>query len=138
MASVVYLASMVLMGVLALLVIADVAMRRDWHSYSPEIGRPEVGGVSGLAHNPLAWALGFFLLVGLALATVLAALSGGGTTLFVVLAGFLVVGFGMFGVYALARSRGHAAAYAAGEAVVAFGFLFMIALTAFLLTNFGA
>lgn len=138
MASVVYLASMILMGVLALLVIADVAMRRDWYSYSPEIGRPKVGGLTGLSRNPLAWALGFILLVGLALATVLAALSGGGTTLFVGLVGLLVLGFGMSGVYALARSRGHPAAYAAGEAVIAFGFLFLVLVAGYLLANFGA
>lgn len=138
MASAVYIASMILMGVLALIVIGATATSRDWYSYTPEIGRPEVGGLTGLSQNPTAWVVAFFLLVALALGTVLAALSGGGTTLFLGLAGILVLGFVMIGVYAAGRSRGHPHAYAVGEVVITLGFLFLILVAGYLLANFGA
>lgn len=138
MASAVYLVSMALMGVIALVVIGATATGRDWHRYTPEIGREDVDPLTALSRSPLAWVLTFFLLIALALGAVFAALSGGGTTLFVALAGFLVLGFLLLGVYGAGRSRGHPHAYAVGEAVIAFGFLVLVALTAFLLTNFGA
>lgn len=138
MASAVYIASMILMGVLAVLVIAATATSRNWYSYTPEIGRPDVGGLTGLSQSPLAWTVGFFLLVALALATVLAALSGGGTTLFLGLAGILLLGFVMIGVYAAGRARGHPHAYAVGEVVITLGLLFLILVSAYLLANFGA
>jgi hypothetical protein len=138
MASAVYLASMILMGVLALVVIAATATSRDWYSYTPEIGRPEVGGLTGLSQNPTAWVVAFFLVVGLALATVFSALSGGGTTLFLALAGLLLLSFVMIGVYAAGRSRGHPHAYAVGEVVITLGLLFLLVVSAYLLANFGA
>lgn len=138
MASAVYLVSMALMGVLALVVIAATATGRDWYSYTPEIGREDVDPLTALSRSPLAWMLGFFLLVALALGAVFAALSGGGTTLFVALAGLLVLGFLLFGVYAAGRSRGHPHAYAVGEAVITLGFLFLIVVAGYLLANFGA
>lgn len=138
MASAVYLVSMALMGVLALVVIAATATGRDWRRYTPEIGREDVDLLTGLSRSPLVWVLSFFLLVVLALVAVFVALSGGGTTLFVALAGLLVLGFILLGVYAVGRSRGHPHAYAVGEAVITLGFLFLILVSVYLLSNFGA
>jgi hypothetical protein len=138
MASTVYLASMVVMGVLALLVIALTATGRDWVSYSPQIGPPSPGRLAGLAQDVRVWVLAFFVLVLVATAGTITAASGGSTTLLLAGLGVVVFGFLTLGVYFTGRSRGHAHSYAVGETVITIGALILVALAAFLLTNFGA
>lgn len=138
MASSVYLASMIVMGVLALLVVAVTALGRDWYDYTPRIGRPEPDLLTGLSEDPRAWVVIFLLLVLLGTGATLSALSGGTTTLFLAVAGLLVLGFLVVGVYAAGRARGHPHAYAVGEVVITLGFVFLIALAGFLFANFGA
>ena len=138
MASTVYLVSMGLMGLLALIVVATTVMSRDWADYTPRIGREKVGFLAGLARSETGWTLGFFLLVLLGTAATFSALSGGGTTLFLGLVALVVLGVLTIGVYAAGRSRGHPHAYAVGEVVITLGFLVLVAVTGYLLANFGA
>lgn len=138
MASPVYLASMVVMGVLALVVIAYTATGRDWKHYTPEISRPEGDTLSRLASSTAVWILLFFALVALGLAATLVALGGGSTTFLVGVVGLLVLGFLVLGIYAAGRSRGHPHSTAVGEVILTLGALFLVVLAAYLLTSFGA
>ena len=138
MASTVYLLSMGVMGLLALAVVALTVLSRDWADYTPRIGRPKLGVLARLARSETAWVLGFFLLVLAGTAATLSALSGGGTTLFLGLVALLVLGLFTIGVYAAGRSRGHPHAYAIGEVVISLGLLVLVAVTGYLLANFGA
>lgn len=138
MASSVYLVSMVVMGLLALLVIALTATGRDWVNYSPRIGPPKPGRLAGLARNVQVWVLVFFLLVLLATAGTLAAAGGGSTTLLLAGLAILVFGFFTLGVYLTGRSRGHPHSYAVGETIITLGGVVLLVLAVYLLTSFGA
>lgn len=138
MAPAAYLASAVLMGTLALLVLVAVSVGRDWHHYTPRLGRPEAGRLARLARDDRVWILAFVVLVVAATAGTLAALGGGSTAVTFGGAGVIVLAFLLVGVYAVGRSRGHPHAYAVGEAVVTLGVVFLVALTGWLLTSFGA
>jgi archaellum biogenesis protein FlaJ (TadC family) len=138
MASPVYLASMVVMAVLALVVVAFTATGRDWKHYTPAISPPEGDTLSRLANSTLAWVLAFFVIVGLGIGATLVALGGGSTTFLVGVVGLLVLGFLVLGIYAAGRSRGHPHSTAVGEAILTLSVLFLVVLTAYLLTSFGA
>lgn len=138
MASTVYLVSMAVMGLLALLVVALTATGRDWYDYTPRIGPPKRDTLSELASSPRAWVVLFFLVVAVVLGATLSTLGGGSATPAIAVVGLLVLGFLIVGVYAAGRSRGHPHAYAVGETVLTLGALLLLVLTAYLLTSFGA
>jgi hypothetical protein len=138
MASTVYLVSMAVMGILALLVVALTATGRDWFDYSPRIGSPDRDTLSTLASSPRAWVVLFFLLVAVVLGATLSTLGGGSAAPVLALIGLLLVGFLVLGTYAMGRSLGHPHAYAIGETVITLGALLLVVLAAYLLTSFGA
>lgn len=138
MASTVYLVSMAVMGILALLVVALTATGRDWYDYTPRISPPERDTLSELASSPRAWVVLFFLVVAVVLGATLSTLGGGSATPALALVGLLVLGFVVLGVYAAGRSRGHPHAYAVGESVITLGALLLLVITVYLLTSFGA
>lgn len=138
MASPVYLASMVVMGLLALVVFAFTATGRDWKHYTPAISPPEGDTLHRFANSTLAWVLVFFAIVGLGIAAILVALGGGSTTFLVGVVALLVLGFLVLGVYTAGRSRGHPHSTAVGEAIITLSALFLIVLAGYLLTSFGA
>lgn len=138
MASTVYLASMVVMGLTALLVIGFSATGRDWYDYSPRIGPPKRDTLTELAASPRVWVLLFFLLVAAVLGATVSALGGGSLGPILALVALLVLGFLVLGVYAASRSRGHPHAYAVGETVITLGALFLVVIVGYLLTSFGA
>lgn len=138
MAPAAYLASTVLMGTLALVVFVAVAVGRDWRHYTPRLSRPEGGLLARLARDGRVWILAFVALVVAATAGTLATLGGGSTTVLFGGAGAIVLAFLLVGVYAVGRSRGHPHSYAVGEAIAALGAVFLLALTGWLLTSFGA
>jgi len=127
-------ASTVLMG----LVLAGVfvAGMRRYHrtGYRYEEEASGTGAVRSFLAEPVAWTLGFILLV---------LVFGGGTVLYV--GGFLdpatvaIVGLGLaaagvivfagylvYGMYRAARGRGHTSAGAAGEAVITLGLVVLL------------
>lgn len=138
MASTVYLVSMAVMGLLALLVVTFTATGRDWNDYTPRISPPEGDTLTELSSSPRVWVVLFFLVVALVLGATLATLGGGSATPVLALIGLLVIGFLVIGTYAAGRSRGHPHAYAVGETVLTLGALLLLVLTAYLLTSFGA
>lgn len=138
MASYVYLASAVVMGLLGIIVFVATARGRNWYEYTPQISPPEPGVVGKLTHDIRAWVLGFLILVVGATAAVLAAVSSGNLAFIFGLLGLLVVGFLTFGVYSAGRSRGHPHAYAVGEAVIALGTIVLLGITGNLVLSFGA
>lgn len=138
MVSYVFLASAVVMGLLAVAAFAATALWRDWVDYRPSISPPERGTIARLATDFRVWVFGFILLVGLVVAAVLAAVEGGNLMLIFGLLGLLVVGFLIVGVYSAGRSRGHPHAHAVGEAIIALGAVVLLGIAVNLLTSFGA
>ncbi|MFB6311997.1 MAG: hypothetical protein ABEH64_12555, partial [Salinirussus sp.] len=100
MASTVYIASMVVMGLLALLVIGLSATGRDWYDYSPQIGPPKRDTITALAGSVRVWVLLFFVLIAAVLGATLSALGGGSMMPVLVLVALLALGFLVLGVYA--------------------------------------
>lgn len=138
MAPAAYLASAVLMGVLALGVLVFVAKGRPWHAYRPRLGRPEGSQLARLARDSRVWTIAFFALIFGATAATLAVLSGASPSIVLGGTGALILGFTVIGVYAMGRSRGHPHAFAVGEAVITLGVVFLVALTGWLVASFGA
>lgn len=138
MVSYVFIASAVIMGLLAVAAFAATALWRDWFDYRPQISPPERGTISRLATDFRVWVLGFILLVGLLTGAVLAAVGGGNVGAILGLLGLLVVGFLILGVYSAGRSRGHPHAHAVGEAIIALATVVLLGIAVNLLTSFGA
>ncbi len=134
----VYLASMIVMGVLALGVGLWSARSRQWESYTPPSVDSAGGALSRLASDERTWIVSFVVLALGITGITLAVLGGGPTTMIYAVAGLLVVGFLVVGTYAAGRSVGHPHAHAVGEAVAAFGGVFLLAVVGYLLTSFGA
>jgi len=130
-----YLLSTALMGVLVLGVAVMIARGRAWHEYRPELFRGE-GLPSG--DDPTLLTVGFLLLVLVAIGVTLFAAGGGSVAAFLGVAGLLVVGFLVVGVYATARSNGHAYSLAVGEAIATLGAVLLVVLVGWLLTTAGA
>lgn len=137
MASYVYLASAVVMGLVAITVFVATARGREWYDYSPQIGRPEPGFLRGLTGDVRAWVLGFLVLVVAITAAVLAAVDGGNLLFIFGVLGLLIVSFLTFGVYAAGRSRGHPHSHAVGEALITLGTVILIGIAINLIVSFG-
>lgn len=138
MVSYVYLASAVVMGLLAVTVFVATARGRNWYDYTPRIGRPEPGLVGRLTGDLRTWIFGFVVLVLAITGAVLTAVDGGNLGFIFGLLGLFVIGFLTFGVYSAGRSRGHPHAHAVGEAIIALGTVVLLVIATQLLTSFGS
>jgi len=136
-----YLASMGLMGVFVVAVVAWMVRGRRWYQYSPGAstsGRSPVGDresrFEAYADRPLAWVAAFAVLVVGLLVGVVASISGpvetqsiAGLTVAVV-GGAGLCGYLLFGVYLSATRRGHPRSLAVAESATVAGVLFLIAI----------
>lgn len=134
MVSSTYLVSTALMGVLVLGVAFALARGRAWRAYRPQLLDAEVSPTS----DPTVWLVGFILLIALSIAVTLFAAGGGSVTSFLAVAGALVVGFLLVGIYTTARSNGHPHAYAVAESAITLGVLVLVAIVGWLLATAGA
>lgn len=138
-----YLASTLLMGTLAVLVLVAVIRSRRWYHYSAEpdegtqVGWAREGeGQPPLLERPTTWILGFFGLMLLAVGGVFAFVTNpdapGELMSMPVLAGggALVGAYLLYGTYSAAKSRGHSSSIAAAETVTLAGGLFLVAVSA--------
>jgi|AntRauTorcE11898_2_1112593.scaffolds.fasta_scaffold30768_2 hypothetical protein len=133
--------SALVMGVLAVIVVAAVARSRPWESYRPaavgvELGEtPGGGGAASRTDGTGLW-VGLFLVLALgALAGVGLFVSSAGASAGL-LSGPIAVGAALFvgaylvlGVYVTARGRGHPSSMAAAETATVCGVLFLIAVS---------
>lgn len=124
MATIVYLASALVMGVLLLGTLLALARAAD---QSVPFVRAESGGLTESLSGPTGWILGFVLLVAGAIGGAVAFVGGfgigssvGSTALVAVLLAGLF-GYVLFGTYTMARSRGLPSAHAAGVSMWAGG-----------------
>jgi FtsH-binding integral membrane protein len=124
------------MSVLILGVAFVLARGRAWYGYRPDLLKRGTG--EDLTRDPLFLMVGFVLLIGVSMAVTLIAAGGGSVTTFLAVAGALVVGFLLSGIYTTARSNGHPHAYAVGEAVITLGVLVLVAIVGWLLMTAGA
>jgi len=139
-----YLASTVLMGVLAAVVVGWMLRSRGWYRYSPSAAgsAPGTGSESGWARldraagRPTTWAVAFLLLVAAAGAGLLAYIGGPVESqplvgqLIAAGGGLLLVSYLLFGVYLAATRRGHPRSMAVAESAVVAGTLFLVGVTA--------
>lgn len=154
-----YLASALVMGVLAVLIVAAIGSDRRWYSYVPDsgVGRgaghgTEAGGAShepeeelpaprtdeaqaSLFERTSTWIAVFVVLVLGAVAGVFAFVSNPESTgsitggPVVIIGGLVVVGYLLVGVNIMARQRGHSDSLAAAETGIVAGFLLLLAVT---------
>ncbi|MHB9288772.1 hypothetical protein ACKVMT_17220 [Halobacteriales archaeon Cl-PHB] len=134
----VYLASMVVMGVLAIGVGLWAARGRQWESYTPASAAERGGTLSELAGDGRTWIVAFIIVALGVTGVTIAALGGGSTTLVYGVAGALVATFLVVGTYARGRSLGHPHAHSVGEAVAVLGSVFVLTVVGWLVTSFGA
>jgi cbb3-type cytochrome oxidase subunit 3 len=141
-----YLASTILMGLFLVAVVALVRFsdRREYEAPSSREGGLARRAATWVVESPMAWILGFLLLVFVAGGTSVLYVGGilpspsaattqlAGTALAAVFA-LVLVGYLVWGAYATARSRGYqrSGAVAVGAWVV--GLLFVVAIAAQLL-----
>lgn len=138
-----YLASTLLMGALAVLVLVAVVRSRRWYHYSPEPDEDTqvTWGQAGEARpprleQPTGWILGFFALVLAAVGGVFAfvtnpAAPAGLLSGPVVAVAALLLGlYLLLGVYTSAKQRGHPDSIAAAETATVFSALFLAAVAA--------
>ena len=137
MAAGTYLASTVVLGLLAAGVFYAAVNGRAWKRYAPQV--LSKGRRGGLASDSRDWILGFVVVTVLAIAGLVGVLESGAGASVVIFAGAAVaiVGFLIVGTYTTARSRGHPHAYAVGEAVGVLGAVVLVAMVVNLLTRFG-
>lgn len=142
-----FLVSTALMGALVLSVLAWVAKQRGWYHYSPATAIVPAGetipgraGSGSLADDPRALALAFGVLVVGSVGGVIAYVSGPveqqatiGSAV-ALGAGGVLVGYLLFGIYVAATGRGHPRSLAVAESATVAGVLFLVAVTAQLLT----
>ena len=137
-----YLASSLLMGTLAVLVLVALVRSRRWYRYSPrpdgEAGvawAPDGDAGPPLLERPEAWIAAFFGLALLAVGGVFAfvtspaAPDGLLSVPVLVLAGLLLGPYLLLGVYTAAKGRGHPSSVAAAETATVLGALFLVAVT---------
>ncbi|GCF14023.1 hypothetical protein Harman_19580 [Haloarcula mannanilytica] len=137
-----YLASMALMSVLVIAVVAWMVRGRAWYQYSPRAsGSNRSAAVEreskseALADQPMVWVGAFAVLVVGLLVGVVASISGPVETqaiagLAVAVAGGAVLcGYLLFGVYLSATRRGHPRSLAVAESATVAGMLFLIAVS---------
>jgi hypothetical protein len=140
----VYIASTVVMGLLVVGVVALVLRSRRWQQYQPQAayGQLDAGGsqpqslFGRFVSTPSVWTVTFFVLaLGLLVgATVAVSGTGGGSGLGMIAGlGVVLVGYVVGGVYAVLRQHGRPKAQAVAASVVAFGALFLLAVTVNLL-----
>ena len=134
-----YLASTVVMGLLAASVLYATVNGRSWKRYSPQAVSTE-GNQGGFVTGGRTWIVAFGLLSIAAVGGTLTILQSGGngTVLIFGAAAALVVGFLLLGTYATARSRGHPHSHAIGETVGMAGAVVILAIVGNLLIRFGA
>lgn len=138
-----YLASTLLMGTLAVLVLVAILRSRQWYHYSaePDEGTqvdwaPEGEARPPLLERPTTWILGFFALMLAAVGGVFVfvtspAAPGALLNMPVLAVGGLLIGFYLlFGVYSSAKGRGHPSSIAAAETATVAGALFLVAVSA--------
>lgn len=131
--------SALVMGVLAVIVIAAVARSRPWQRYQPgvteesETGRSpgSAGGDDGTG----LW-IGLFLLLSLGAVAGVGVFVTSATTSMGLLSGPIVIGSALFvgiylvlGVYVTATQRGHPKSMAAAETATVVGALFLLAVS---------
>jgi FtsH-binding integral membrane protein len=136
MATSTYLLSTVMMSVLVLGVAFVLARGRAWRQYRPQLFGPDAD--VDLTSDPFALAVGFILLLGVSLVVTLFAAGGGSIAIFLAVAGAIVVGFLLAGIYSTARSNGHARSYAVGETVLILGGILLVTIVGWLLMTAGA
>lgn len=137
-----YLASTLLMGLLAVLVLVAVIRSRQWYHYSAEpdegtqVGWAREGDTTPpLLERPTTWILGFVGLMGLAVGGVFAFVTNPDapaallSTPVMAGGGALVGAYLLYGTYAAVKSRGHSRSIAAAETVTLAGGLFLVAVS---------
>jgi hypothetical protein len=135
-----YLASMALMGVLGVAVVAWMVRGRGWYQYSPGAstsGRSPAddreGRFESYADQPMVWVGTFAVLVVGLLIGVVASISGPVETqataglAVAVVGGAGLCGYLLFGIYLSATRRGHPRSLAVAESATVAGVLFLIA-----------
>lgn len=138
-----YLASTLLMGALAVLVLVAVIRSRQWYHYSPEPDEgtqvtwaPEGEERPPFLERPTTWILGFFALMLVAVGGVFIFVTNPAApanllSMPVVAVGGLLLGvYLLFGVYSSAKGRGHSSSIAAAETATVVGALFLVAVSA--------
>jgi hypothetical protein len=137
----VYIASTLVMGLLAVGVFALVMRSRHWHQYTPQAayGQLDAGGsrpmsaLGRFANTPSVWTLTFFLLALALLVGATVAASGGTGVLsgmgIAAALGVVVVGYLVGGVYAAMRQHGRSNAQAVAASAAALGVVFLLVLT---------
>lgn len=137
-----FLASTVLMGALAVLILVAVLRSRRWYRYSPpsagEAGpgwTPEGRPQSSVLARPTTWIAGFVLLALLAVGGVFAFVTNPDAPAELTSApvlgvgGALVGSYLLAGVYYAAKERGHPSSIAAAETATVVGALFLVAVS---------
>ena len=137
-----FLASTLLMGVLAVLVLVVVVRNRRWYAYAPgpaqgaQAWAPEDEARPPVLERPTTWILGFVGLMLVAVGGVYACVTNpdapaGLLSLPVlVVGGLLVCAYLLVGTYFSAKERGHPSSIAAAEAATVAGALLLVAVSA--------
>lgn len=136
MATSTYLLSTALMSVLVLGVAFVLARGRAWRQYRPQLFGPDAD--LDITNDAFALSVGFILLLVVSIAVTLFAAGGGSMTAFLAVAGALVVGFLLAGIYSTARTNGHPHSYAVGETILVLGALVLVTIAGWLLATAGA
>lgn len=143
MANVPYLASALVMGLLAVGVVVLVVRGRGWEDYSPRAayalaagGGVPRSGLSRVASSPNTWTLAYVLVALGFLGGALVVL-GGGVDVMAVIAALvaIVLFFLVAGVYIAMRGNGRPSSQAAAGSALMLGFLFVAAITAKLIVG---
>lgn len=139
MATGTFLASSLVMGLVAASAFFLVARGRAWERYYPSAVGTARSTRDRLEGGNLLLAI-FVLLSIAAIGGVLLVLEGAASSTLLIFAGagIAVVGFLVLGTYAAARSRGQPHAHAVGTAVGVLGGVVLLVIVGNLLTQFGA
>lgn len=134
-----FLASTVIMGLLAAGVFYVAVNGRSWKRYSPQALGTDWSGF-GFVSDSRAWILGFVVLTVAAVVAIPTVLEGGADASGLIFGSMaaLTVSFLLFGTYATARSRGHPHSHAVAEAIGMFGAVVILAIVGNLVIQFGA
>lgn len=137
MATGTFLASSVVMGLVAAAVFYVTVNSRPWKRYRPQVvGTDQVGSV---AADDRTWIVSFIVLSLAAVGGVLVVLESGANATLLIFAGaaLVIVGFLVLGTYSAARSRGHPHSHAVATTIGVLGGVVILAMVVNLLTQFG-
>ena len=137
-----YIASTLLMGALAALVLIALVRSRHWYRYAPQSSREAGVGWSpdretrpSLLARPSTWIVAFIAVIALAVGGVFAfvtnpaAPAGLFSPPVLAVGGLLVGSYLLIGFYYAAKERGHPSSLAAAETATVVGALFLVAVS---------